>query len=175
MTISAREKKLLILLLALTGVLIIYYGLINPLLTFQNDTNNSAESAIERISKLDDIYRQYKDIRDKKSNIERRLKDTSGVSALVEENAAKTGILNNKVYNRDREMNLQNKIKKIITEVKFEGIGIKPALEFIHSMENSNKLIRVSSLQINQAVKERGNYDVTISFENFVTSAGTNQ
>lgn len=172
MEISAREKKLLIVLLALIGALIIFYGVINPLLSFQENSDNSAESGVAKINELEEIYRQSREIREKKNVIERRLKDASGVSSLVEEYAAKNGILTNKVYNRDREMNLQNKIKKIVTEVKFEGVNIKPVFDFIYNMENSNKLITVSSLRISQAVKERSNYDVTINFENFVSSQG---
>ena len=172
MEISAREKKLLIILLALIGGLIIFYGVINPLISFQNSVSSSGASGIVRINELETIYQQYRTLREKRTDIERKLKDTSSVSSLIEQQAATAGISGNRVYNRERETNIQNKIKKITTEVKFEGVGIRPVLEFIYNVENSNKLINVASLRINQAVKERSNYDVTISFENFVMGNG---
>ncbi|MDR3237161.1 MAG: hypothetical protein LBT84_01525, partial [Spirochaetia bacterium] len=113
------------------------------------------------------IYTQYKGIREKKENYDQLIKDSGGVAALVEENAGKAGIQNSKVYNRERETNMQNKFKKITAEVKFEGVNIKSALDFIYYMENSGKFIKTSSLRINQAVKERNSYDMTISFDSY--------
>ncbi len=85
----------------------------------------------------------------------------------MEDNAAKAGILNNKIYNRDHQSNLQNNYRKITTDVKFEGINIKSAMNFLYYMENSNILLKISYVRISQAVKERNNYDVTVNIDSF--------
>ncbi len=167
MTLSSREKNLLKLLAVFAGILIIFYGLIKPVMSFRESINTSGSSALLKLKEMENICRQYREIREKNKATEAMLKDTKGVSALVEENAQKSGISGNKIYNRDKETSLQNKMKKITTDVKFEGISISSALNFLYYMENSGKLIKTSSLRINQAVKERKNYDMTVSFDSY--------
>lgn len=167
MELSQREQKLLKILIGFICLIILFYAVIRPIMSAKSSAENSKNSGIERLNELEKIYRQYKEVKDKLNENNRLMSDTRGVSSLVEENAEKTGMLSNKVYNRDRETNLQNKFKKITTEVKFEGVNITSALNFLYQMENANKLIRTSSLRINQAVKERNNYDITISFDSY--------
>ena len=169
MEFSSREKKLLIALCIIVGAVALFYIVINPYLNFRKSVTGSGTEALSRVSELESVYYQYRDIKEKKDTYERLMKESSGISALVEENAAKLGIQNNKIYNRERETNMQNKFKKTTTEVKFEGINIKAALDFIYSMENSDKFIKTSSLRINQGVKERSNYDITIVFDSYTS------
>lgn len=167
MQLSAREKRMLQALSAIVGLVILYYGVISPVMSFLDSVDNGYETSMTQLKELDDIYQQYREIRDKKGRYEQLLKDTKGISSLVEENAGKASILNNKVYNRDHQSNLQNNYKKITTDVKFEGVNIKSVLDFLYYMENSNVLLKVSYIRINQAVKERNNYDVTINIDSF--------
>ena len=165
---SSREKKLLMVLCCLVIAVALFYIVINPYLNFRKSFTSSGTEAMAHVNELESIYYEYRSIKEKKDSYSRLMKESGGVSTLVEENAGKLGILNNKIYNRERETNVQNKFKKTTTEVKFEGINIKAALNFIYSMENSDKLIKVSSLRINQGVKERSNYDMTIVFDSYM-------
>ncbi len=165
--LSVREKRLASILAVLLGGVILYYGIIGPVMSFLSSTGNTQEKNIAQLKELDDIYRQYREIRDRKNRYEQLLRDTRGVSSLVEDNAAKAGILNNKIYNRDHQSNLQNNYRKITTDVKFEGINIKSAMNFLYYMENSNILLKISYVRISQAVKERNNYDVTVNIDSF--------
>ena len=167
MQLSSREKRLLQLLAGVVGILVLYYGIIGPVMSLRESIDSTYQTSISRLNDLDTIYRQYREIREKKERFNQQLRDTRGVSALVEENAQKAGILGNKTYNRDHETNLQNRFKKISTDVKFEGVNIKSAVDFLYYMENSNKLIKISSLRISQALKERSNYDVTVTFDSY--------
>ena len=164
---SPREKKLLIALCILVGAVVLFYIVIDPYLNFRKSTVGSGAEAQSRVNELESVYSQYRNIKEKKEKYERLMKQSSGASILVEEYAARFGIQNNKVYNRESDANIQNKLKKTTTQVKFEGINIKAALDFIYSMENSDKLIKISSLRINQGIKERNNYDITIVFESY--------
>jgi uncharacterized protein YktA (UPF0223 family) len=165
--LSAREKKLVSVLAVVLGAVILYYGILSPLGSFLSSTGNTYEKNIAQLKELDDIYQQYREIRDKKSRYEQLLRDTRGVSSLVEDNAAKAGIMNNKIYNRDHQTNLQNNYRKITTDIKFEGVNIKSAMDFLYYMENSNVLLKISYVRISQAVKERNNYDITVNIDSF--------
>ena len=165
--LSAREKKLLIALCILVGAVVLFYIVIDPYLNLRKSVAGSGAEALSRLNELEKVYFQYRDTKEKKENYDRLMQKSSGVSVLVEESAGRLGIQNNKVYNREREANIQNKFKKTTTEVKFEGINIRAALDFIYSMENSDKLIKTSSLRISQGIKERSNYDITIVFESY--------
>ncbi len=167
MQLSKREKNLLAGLIIFVSALLIYYLIITPFLSFKNDMDSSKKNNILYLQKLDTIYRQYREVKSEKDRYERLLRNNKGISSLIEENAQKTGILTNKVYNRDRQANIQNKYKKITSSVKFEGVDIKSALKFIYLMEHSNKLMKISHLRINQAIKEKNTYDVTIKFDSF--------
>lgn len=167
MQLSKREKNLLAGLIIFISVLLIYYLIITPFLSFKNDMDSSKKNNILYLQKLDTIYRQYREVKSEKDRYERLLRNNRGISSLIEENAQKTGILTNKVYNRERQANIQNKYKKITSSVKFEGVDIKSALKFIYLMEYSNKLMKVSYLRISQAIKEKNTYDVRIKFESF--------
>ncbi len=167
MQISKREKQLITALAVLVGSLILYYFIISPFLAFKEEMDNNKKNNVFSLQKLDDTYNQFRQVKSERDRYERLLRNTKGVSSLIEENAQKTGILNNKVYNRDSQANIQNKYKKITSSVKFEGVNIKSALKFIYMMENSDNLIKVSYLRINQAIKEKNNYDVTIKFDSF--------
>lgn len=167
MELSQRERMLLKILIGLVAAIALFYIIVKPMLSIKSSVESGRSAGVERLNELENLYQQYKTTQDKLAETNRLMDDTRGVSALVEENAEKTGILSNKVYNRDKEANLQNKFKKITTEVKFEGVNIKSALDFLYYMENSGKMIHTSSLRINQAVKERSSYDVTLSFESY--------
>ena len=53
--------------------------------------------------------------------------------------------------------------------MRFEGVDINSILNFIYKMENSGMLIQISYLRINQTIKGRNTYDVTMTF-NSITS-----
>jgi len=165
--LSQREKKLLQMLGVFVGELVLYFFIITPVIDFKSNIDDEYILNQKRLSRLDDIYFKYRELKNKKDNYNKLLKDNKGISTLIEENATKANIISNKVYNRDHQSNLQNKMKKITTDVKFEGVDIKSILDFIYKMENSNKLLKVSYLRINQAIKEHNNYDVTIKFDSY--------
>ena len=166
---SPREKKLLIALCVLVAAIVLFYIVINPYINFRKSFTNSGSEVQSRINELESIYSQYNAAREIKNNYDRLMKESGTVSALVEDNANRIGIFNSKIYNRERETIIQNKFKKTTTEVKFEGINIKAALDFIYSIENSDKFVKTSSLRINQGVRERNNYDITIVFDSYMS------
>ncbi|MCL1911190.1 MAG: hypothetical protein FWG13_03185 [Leptospirales bacterium] len=167
---SPREKKLLIALCVLVAAVVLFYTVINPYINFRKSFTNSGDEARLRINELESIYAKYKNTQEIKNNYDRLMKGNGTVLALVEDNANRIGVFNSKVYNRERDpVIIQNKFKKVTTEVKFEGIDIKAALDLIYSIENSDKFIKTSSLRISQGVRERSNYDITVVFDSYMS------
>lgn len=165
--LSDRERILLRILLVIIGVFLIYFLIIAPLWRLRKESRQSWDQNATRLAELDTLYNEYKDIQDKKSKINELMRDTRGVSTLIEEYAKNAGILQNKAYNRDATTNMQNKYQKISTEVRFEAVDIRPVMKFLYDMEHSEKYVRISYLRVNQAFKERQTYDVTVKFESY--------
>lgn len=163
--LNKREKRMLQGLGGVAILIIAYFLVIMPIMSFRSSIQKKFESNMSRLNRLDTIYSEYQEVKDKITRYRGQLVNTQGTTTLIEENAKALNILKNKVYTRDMPSNLQDKYKKISTDVKFEGIDIKSALDFIYKMENSGRLIRVSYLRINQALKGRNMYDVTIKFD----------
>ncbi|HPI89171.1 MAG TPA: type II secretion system protein GspM [Spirochaetota bacterium] len=164
-TLNEREKLLLRILAVIAGITAAYYLVVSPLLSYRASSQDESKSSKEKIDKLASIYEDYRETKNKKTQYEKMLRQSKGVTTLIEEYAKKTGILENKVYTRDTPGTRQDQYKKVSTDVKFEGVSIVPMLEFIYDMENSGLLIKISSLRITQAFKGRDTYDVTIKFD----------
>lgn len=121
------------------------------------------------LNTLDKIYEQYNETKDKISQYNAQLNNTKGLTSLIEENAQSLNIIKNKTYTRDRPTVTQGKYRKISADVRFEGVDINSILNFIYRMENSGMLVKISYLRINQTIKGRNTYDVTITFNSVST------
>lgn len=163
--LNKREKILVQVLIVFVGVLIIYFLIVSPFVSYRKKIASDFENNINQLKKLEKIYEKYKDVKDKKTKYDSLLNVKKGVTTLIEENADSVNIRKNIVYTRDNPTNIQNKFKKVSTDVKFEGVDIKSFLKFLHKMENSNQLIKIDYIRINLALKGRETYDITIKFD----------
>ncbi|MBN2160062.1 MAG: type II secretion system protein M [Spirochaetes bacterium] len=167
--LNKREKRLLIALGLLIGVLALYFLIVMPIMSLRESINDEYEANMTKLSTLEKIHEQYRDVKQKVSLYSSQLNNTRGITSLIEENAQSLNIISNKTYTRDRPTITVGKYKKLSADVRFEGVDINSILNFIYKMENSGMLIRISYLRINQTIKGRNTYDVTLTF-NSVTS-----
>jgi hypothetical protein len=163
--LTKREKLLLKILIGIAGTAGLFFLIINPVISVQSSIEDDYKSNLSNISKLDSIYDQYKEIRQKKNYYEQLLNQTGGMTSLIEEQAKTSNISSNISYTRENPSTVQNKFKKNSTEVKFEGVDIKSVIDFIYKIENSNRLLKINYLRIHQALKGRNTYDVIIKID----------
>lgn len=163
LTLNDREKKLLIVLSVVLATGLLYFLIISPLIELKKNSDNVSVINRNKLSKLDDIYNDYKDVIAEKSKLNTVASENRGVTALVDEIATGLNIAGNKVYLKENPGVVQNGIQKIITELKFEGIQLKSLLQFIEKIENMNKPLKIKSLVITSGVKERSRYDAVIT------------
>lgn len=161
--LNDREKKLLFILagILLTGFL--YYFIISPIIKFKSESDDIYNKNRMKISKLDDIYAEYKDIITEKSKLSAVASQSSGIGTMVDEIASSLNIASNKVYLKENPGIVQNGIQKMSTEIKFEGVPVKALLEFLNRIENSNTPLKIQSLVIYSGIKERSRYDAVIT------------
>ena len=107
----------LMLLFSIIGMIIIYFLIISPLIEFKTGMDEDKKSSMFSLQKLDQIYNNYQQVKNKKDRYDRLLKNNKGVSTLIEENAKKAGILGNKTSNQDSQANIQNKFRRITSRV----------------------------------------------------------
>jgi len=167
--LTKREKRLLHVLIAVVVVIGAYMFIITPVIEYKSGIETENESHITRLNKLDSLYSDYRKITGIKNKYTRLLENRQSVTTLVEENAANANILKNKGYLRDHPSNIQNKYKKVTTDVKFENVDMKSMINFLYKMENSNKLLRITYLRINQTYKDRNTYDATIKIDSYTS------
>lgn len=161
--LNEREKKLLLVLAGILSVGFIYYFIISPVIEFKKNSNDIYNRNRIKISKLDEIYSEYKDIILEKGKLSAIASQSSGIAALVDEIASSLNIKSNKVYLNENPGVVQNGIQKMTTELKFEGIPMKALLEFLNKIENSNVPLKIQSIIIDSGIKERNRYDSVIT------------
>jgi Tfp pilus assembly protein PilO len=162
--LNKRETLLLQALAAVAGAVMFYFFILSPILSLRESINKEYESNMAKLNTLDKIYDQYREAHDKITQYNSQLNNTKGLTSMIEENAQALNIIRNKTYTRDRPTVTQGKYKKISADVRFEGVDINSILNFIYRMENSGMLVRISYLRINQTIKGRNTYDVTLTF-----------
>lgn len=166
-SLSSRERQLLRVLYVIAGLFILYFLVITPVMSIRQESQEAWSKNQKRIETMDELYSEYREIAEKKDRINDIMRDKRGVATLVEEMAKSANILQNKAYNKDATSNIQNKYTRILTEVRFEGVDIRPMMKFLYDMEHSGKYMRITYLRISQAVKERQTYDVTVKLESY--------
>ncbi len=167
--LNKREKLLLQILGVAVGIAAFFFLIISPILSLRESINKEYEANMSKLNTLDKVYDQYRETHDKISQYNSQLNNTKGITSMIEENAQSLNIIKNKTYTRDRPTVSQGKYKKISADVRFEGVDINSILNFIYRMENSGMLIKISYLRINQTIKGRNTYDVTITFNSVST------
>ena len=165
--LTDREQKLIKILAAIVVIAVVFLFIIRPLASFRERTGKEFDNNTQNLMKLDKIYEEYIQAKEKNARYNALLRNSSGLTTLIEENAQAANILKNKTGNRDNPSSLQNKYHGLSTEVKFEGVDIKSIVNFIYKMENSNRLVKISSLNIKQALNQTSTYDVIIKFDSY--------
>jgi type II secretory pathway component PulM len=166
--ISQREKLLLQVLSGIMVLVIIYFLIISPLMKLKSSGENELKSNLDNLNKIDKVYQEYKEIQQKKTQIKSLLdKKTENVTSMIEQWANSSNIAKNIAYTRRSESKMQNKYNRVTTDVKFEGVGIDKFLKFLYDLENSNILLKISYIRINQALKGANTYDVILKIDSF--------
>lgn len=161
--LSAREKRLLMMLAAVIITGAFYFLIIKPVADFKRHSDNSYEQNMARLNKLEDLNNSYREILAEKSRLNAAAPDGKGIAPLVDEIAGALNIAGNKSYLRESPGVIQNGIQKVTTEIKFEGVTITSLLEFINRLENSNSTLKIKNLSINSGIRERSRYDAILT------------
>mgnify|MGYP001547512953 CR=1 FL=1 len=162
MNLSRREKRLIQALAGVVSLLILYFFVVEPIIRYKSKTESDLKLNKNKMNQLEYIFRDYQTSKRKRTEYMSRLNNNTGLLSLVESSAKSAGI---KAATSERQTNIQNKYKKFHTNVKFESIDINSLLKFIHKIENSNRLLRISYLKIHLALKGRDTYDVLMKIE----------
>jgi len=166
-SITKREKTLLQIFVFFLAGLGLYFLLIKPFLEQQKNIELSSNTNLVKLNQLEKIYKSYREVKHEKENLEKLLKNSGGITSLIEEMARKTNILDKKAYSRDHPTNIKNKYKKITTDIKFESVPIESIVRFIYELEQSDKIIKIGYLKINEAIRDKKTYDITLKIETY--------
>jgi hypothetical protein len=168
-TLNKREKLLLKVLLSCLGIFVLYYLIIAPVIKLVSGSGDDENKPREDLARLEKIYKQYRDVQQKKSSYTQILnKKNDNTTSLIEQWASTAGISKNVAYTRSSQSSLQNKYIRITSDVRIEGVAIQQFMKFLYDVENSDNLIKISYLKINPALKGTNTYDVNLKIDNFI-------
>jgi hypothetical protein len=169
-TLTQREKLLLKILIICIAGIAVYYLVISPIIGLTGNGSDKSDKNRNDIQKLESLYKQYKDIQQKKSVYTTMLdKKNENITSLIEQWATSTGIAKNIANTGSNPSNIQNKYVKITTDIRIEGVAIQQFLKFLYEVENSDNLIKVSYLRISPALKGTNTYDINLKIDNFIS------
>ncbi|HPD77936.1 MAG: General secretion pathway, M protein [Spirochaetes bacterium ADurb.Bin218] len=161
--LSNREKNLIIVLISVVILGIFYTFIISPVVEFKKNAEQSFVKNISLLNKFEEINNEYKLVLAEKSRLSSASGMGTGIAGLVDEISKSLNIASNRTSLKEMPGIVQNGLQKITTEIRFEGISIQSALEFINRLENSNMTLKVKNVVINSAIKERSRYDIIIT------------
>lgn len=169
LTVTEREKKMLIALSGLVALLAAYYFVFIPVKNLTTTTDNTGEIE-EQLQNLSDVHTAYTRAREKRRRLERLLdnKDDS-TTANISRWAESNGIENNIAYTRRTQSNIQNKYVRTNTDIKINGAPIQALIGFLHDIEKSNDLVYITHLSITKGLKSRKTYDALIKIHSFTS------
>lgn len=160
--INKREKNLLIILASVVGILFSYYAIIDPVVSFKRNAGENLEKNLDKISRLDEIYSDYKDVLAEKNQLNIDA-ETTAISTIINEAATSLNINTNKVDLGENQGAIKNGIQLITTNVKFEGVSIRNMIEFIYRLESSGTPLKIKNLTITAGMKGKNRYDAVIT------------
>lgn len=169
-TLTEREKKLFQILIAVSATIAVFFLVINPIISLKTGSSSDMQKNITDLARIDKIYQDYREIREQKNNYMTQLnRKDANITALVEQWAASAKVTRNIADTRSTQTNIQNKYIKITTTIKLDSVAIEPLLNFIYHIESSNLLLKINYIRIQEAIKGRNTYDVSLKISNFMT------
>lgn len=168
--LSPREKRLAQLLGGVAGFALLYFLVISPLANIKRGSEGQIRQNLENIARIDAIYDEYKDIRQKKTQYMAQLGNkNANITSMIEQWATNANITKNIAYTRRTQTNIQNKYIMTTTIMKVDSVAIEPLLKFIYEVENSSMLLKVSYIRMREAIKGSDTYDVELKINTYST------
>ncbi len=166
--LSPREKRLLQILAVVAGVAFVYFVIITPITSMRRRSEGGVREKIEGIAKIDRIYEEYREVKQKKTQYMSQLgnKDTN-INSMIEQWASNAGVSGSIAYTRSTQTTIQNKYTMVTTIMKFDGVAIEPLLKFLYEVENSSMLLKISYLRMREAIKGADTYDVELKINTY--------
>ncbi|MBN2400960.1 MAG: type II secretion system protein M [Spirochaetes bacterium] len=169
-TLTQREKLLLKILVVCLAGLIVYYLIALPIIGLSGSAEDGVEKNIDDLNKLENIYKQYREIQQKNEKYSSMLsKKNENTTSMIEQWANSTGISKNIAYTRGSQSSIQNKYTRITTDIRIEGVAIQNFLKFLYEIENSDNLLKVNYLKITPALKGTNTYDINLKIDNYIS------
>jgi len=167
--LTDREKKLLYILGAVAAIALVYLLIIRPIMSYRSNTEKSTGDSISRLKKMEQLYDEYKRVRQEKTQYLTLLENKNEkTTELIQQWSTSNNIDRNIAYTRKSQSNVQNKYVRVTTDVKIEGVAIHPLIKFLYDIESSNELIRVQYIRINKGLKGTDTYDALIKIDSFI-------
>ncbi|MCX7678394.1 MAG: type II secretion system protein M [Spirochaetes bacterium] len=166
--LTGREKKLLQILAVVLVLAFIYFFIIMPISNRRRESAGGVREKIESIAKIDRIYEEYRQVKQKKAQYMSQLGNRdANINSMIEQWAANAGVSSALAYTRSTQTLIQNKYTMVTTIMKFDGVAIEPLLKFIYEVENSALLLKISYIRMREAMKGGNTYDVELKINSY--------
>ncbi|HSV98206.1 MAG TPA: type II secretion system protein GspM [Spirochaetota bacterium] len=166
--ISAREKRLLKIFGAITAGTLLYLLVVNPYLSLMESSRSSIAGSRQDLARLETLYEEYRQIKQQKTRYDTLLGNREeNITTLIEQWSTSADVARHIAYTRRTQSNIQNKYLRISTDVKIDGVPIQKFIRFLHEIESSGRLLKVSYLRLYQGLKGADTYDVIMKIDSY--------
>ncbi len=165
--LSKRETLLLKLLGGISAAAVFYLFIIQPVI-FNSNASVETSQDINQLEVLSKLNIEHNNLKNEINSYNAVLNNTDdNMNTLVQSNAEILNISKNIEYTKRTQTNIQNKYVKITTDVKINAVTSESILQFISKIENNEKLVFVTYVNIHKGLKEKELYDVLLKINTF--------
>ncbi|MBN1501176.1 MAG: hypothetical protein JW982_13525 [Spirochaetes bacterium] len=163
-----KREQLMLKILAVLSIAAAAYFAISGFSNFNSGNPDTDFSEKNVFKVLDGYSNEYHNIKKEISDYNNILNNQNdSLNTQIQSVADSLNISKNIEYTKRTQTNLQNKYIKITVDVKINGADIQSLLQFISKIEDRNKLVFITYVNIRKGIKEKELYDALIKISTF--------
>jgi hypothetical protein len=163
--LAPRERAMVLLAAAVTVLLVLWLGVIDPLSDSLARLDRDVARSREDAASIGGLVTRYRALRSEVDGLERSAKGDQGGASLF----AQLESISVPIAGRDRivAMNpstrtIGNELQQELVEMRIEGITMRGVVQLLYAIENHDPPISVERLAIKREYKDQSRIDATV-------------
>jgi type II secretory pathway component PulM len=147
--LAPRERALVSLAGGVVAVMILFFGLIMPVLAAADNAATSADNARQQLAMMQRMRRDWDGLHDRLGQVEGRIesnRDAQNLLTLLESLAARAGVKPTSM--EKRQSGKSERYEETKVEVSLKGISLQQAVQYLASIESETQPLSVKSLRL---------------------------
>lgn len=176
--LSRRDRRALILGLAVLTVAGVVFGWLSPTLDRIRRLDRAIASETQRLEQVRVLHQAVLELNEREAKVQeqirRRTAEAFSVASVVEAIARESSVMEQVQYLKPEQARVSDQFREASVSLKMVEITPAQLIDFLYRVESSERILRVRNLQIRVNPKEAGKLDLTLTvFTLLPAGAGT--